>query len=177
MSEEEKTYNVGDWVVHLAYGVGQVRKLEMMAIGGNPRLCYHVRTEDGTFWLPVSNADNERVRPIAGPKRIKRALVTLRKTPEKMNRNFQARRKRIRELSLDGDLSTDLMLLRDLNARQFKKGLNDTEQNAFNNIVKRFAQEWSISKGISMQEAHEKIEQFLRESRQKAKQNKEAVAA
>ena len=94
-----------------------------------------------------------------------------------MNRNFQARRKRIRELSLDGDLSTDLMLLRDLNARQFKKGLNDTEQNAFNNIVKRFAQEWSISKGISIQEAQKKIDKFLRESRQKAKRNKEAVAA
>jgi len=176
VSEQKQTYEVGDWIVHTTYGVGQVKKLEKMPISGSPQMCYHVRTEDGVFWLPIDNADNERVRPIAGPKRIRHALTALRKAPKKMAGNFQTRRKRIREVSLDGSLSTDLILVRDLNAKQFKKGLNTTEQDAFNTIVKRFVQEWSISKGIKIQEAHRKLDQFLRESRQKAKQKKEVVA-
>lgn len=177
MSEQEKTFEVGDWIVHLTYGVGQIKKLEKMPIHGTQQTCYRVRTEDGVFWLPVDNADNERVRPVAGPKRIQRALAALRKAPQKMAGNFQTRRKRIREVSLDGDLSTDLKLVRDLNARQFKKGLNATEQDAFNTIVKRFLQEWSLSKGIETREARQNLERFLKESRQKAKRKQEIVAA
>ena len=177
MNNNERLYEVGDWMVHLIYGVGQVKKLEKRPIGGIDRLCYRVRTEDGVFWLPIDNADNERVRPIAGPKLIQHALETLRKAPQKMAANFQTRRKRIRKVSLDGDLDTDLKLVRDLNARQFKKGLNSTEQSALDTIVKRFLQEWSLSKGIEIQEARQKLERFLQESRNKAKQRKETVAA
>jgi RNA polymerase-interacting CarD/CdnL/TRCF family regulator len=177
MSEQKKAYGIGDWVVHIAYGVGQVKKVEIKPISGTKHLCYHVRTKDGVFWLPVDKAhDNERVRPIASLKRIQRALVTLRKAPVKMASNFQTRRKRIREVSLDGDINTDLKLVRDLNARQFKKGLNATEQDAFNSIIKRFVQEWSISKGIKLQEAHQKVDRFLQESRQKAKRKKKIAA-
>lgn len=177
MNGKEKMYAVGDWLVHLIYGVGQVKKLEKRPIGGVQKMCYHVRTEDGVFWLPVDNADNERVRPIAGPKRIQRALDALKQAPKKMAGNFQTRRKRIRRVSLDGDLSTDLRLVRDLNARQFKKGLNATEQDAFNTIVKRFLQEWSLSRGIEIREARQKLDRFLQESREKAKQKQGSVAA
>ena len=176
MSQNEITYAVGDWIVHLIYGVGQVKKLEQRPIGGDQKMCYRVRTEDGVFWLPLDNADNERVRPIASPKRIQRALNALKSAPKKMAGNFQTRRKRIRKVSLDGDLNTDLKLVRDLNARQFKKGLNGTEQDAFNTIVKRFCQEWALSRGIEIQEARHKLERFMQESRKKAKQEKGTVA-
>lgn len=177
MNKNEDTYSVGDWVVHLIYGVGQVKKLEKRPIGGEQKMCYRVRTDDGVFWLPLDNADNERVRPIATPKRIQRALKALKSAPKKMAGNFQTRRKRIREVSLDGDLSTDLKLVRDLNARQFKKGLNNTEQDAFNTIVKRFCQEWALSRGIEIREARQKLERFMQESRKKAKQEKKTMAA
>ena len=46
-------------------------------------MCYHVRIEDGVFWLPLDNADNERVRPIASPKRIQRALNAVKRAQKK----------------------------------------------------------------------------------------------
>jgi RNA polymerase-interacting CarD/CdnL/TRCF family regulator len=171
MSNNEKLYEVGDWIVHLIYGVGQVKRLETKPIGGIDRLCYRVRTENGVFWLPIDNADNERVRPVAGPNRIQQAMEALQKAPQKMAANFQSRRKRIREVNLDGNLYTDLKLVRDLNARQFRKGLNTTEQDAFDSIVKRFLQEWSISKGIEINEARQKLDSFLRQSLDKVKQD------
>lgn len=168
MSEKERTYAVGDWIVHMTYGVGQVKKIEEKPIGGIFQKCYHVRTNDGVFWLPINNDDNERVRPIAGPKRIQHALSALKRAPQKMAANYKARQKRIKEVRFDGDLNTDLKLVRDLNARQFKKGLNATEQAAFDTIVKRFLQEWSFIKGIEIAEAHEMFEKVLQESRLKA---------
>ena len=44
MNNNKGTYSVGDWVVHLIYGVGQVKKLEKKPIGGNQKMCYRVRT-------------------------------------------------------------------------------------------------------------------------------------
>ena len=177
MSDKEQTYAVGDWLVHLIYGVGQIEKLETRPIHGFEQLCYRVRTDDSTFWLPVDNADNQRVRPLAAPKRIQRAIDILRKAPQKMAANFQTRRKRIRKVSLDGDLSTDLKLVRDLNGRQFRKGLNSTEQEAFDSIIKRFLKEWSLSRGIEIQEARLRLNRFLEESWNKVQQNQERIAA
>jgi RNA polymerase-interacting CarD/CdnL/TRCF family regulator len=177
MSDKEHMYEVGDWLVHLIYGVGQVEKLETRPVRGIKQLCYRVRTDNGTFWLPVDNADNQRVRPIAAPKRIQRALEVLRKAPQKMAANFQTRRKRIRKVSLDGDLRTDLKLVRDLNGRHLRKGLNSTEREAFDSIIKRFLKEWSLSRGIEIQEAHMKLNRFLEESWNKAQQSQETVTA
>jgi RNA polymerase-interacting CarD/CdnL/TRCF family regulator len=177
MSDKEQTYAVGDWLVHLIYGVGQIEKLETRPIRGVEQLCYRVRTDDSTFWLPVDNADNQRVRPLAAPKRIQRAIDVLRKAPQKMAANFQTRRKRIRNVSLDGNLSTDLKLVRDLNGRQLRKGLNSTEQEAFDSIIKRFLKEWSLSRGIEIQEARLRLNRFLEESWDKAQQSQEKIAA
>ncbi len=179
MSEQEQAYSVGNWIVHITYGVGQIKKLEIKPISGTERLCYRVRTDNGVFWLPADRAaDNERVRPIAGPRRIQRALDALRKVPEAMAKKYQARHKRIRNVALDGDLTSDLKLLRDLNARQFKKGLNSTEQVAFNTIIKHFVREWSLSRGIEISEARQKLERFLQESRKKGEsKQQENVAA
>jgi len=171
MSDADQTYEVGEYIVHLIYGVGQVKKIERRPIGGAKRLCYRVRTDDGVFWLPTVNADNRRVRPIASPKHIRNAIKILQKNPKKMSSNYKSRRKRIREVILDGDLSTDMELVRDLNARQFKKGLNMTEQDALDTIIKRFLKEWSLTKGIKIQEARQKLDQFLQKSRSKPRQD------
>ncbi len=175
MSDKEQAYAVGDWIVHLMYGVGQIQKLEKKPVGGAERLCFRVHTDDGVFWLPTDNANNERIRPIASPIRIQHALKALQRAPRKMDPNFKTRRKRIREVCLDGDLGTDMKLVRDLHARQFKKGLNDTEAHALTSTMNRFLQEWSLCKGIEIQEARQTFERFLEISREKEIQNQDTL--
>jgi RNA polymerase-interacting CarD/CdnL/TRCF family regulator len=177
MGVRNHAYKIGDWIVHLMYGVGQIKKLEKRPIGGEEQLCYRVRTDDGTFWLPADNADNERVRPIASSRRIQRALKVLREAPRKMAKNFKTRQKRIRDVTMDGDLNTDMQLVRDLNARQLGKGLNTTEQHALESITKRFSKEWALSKGMKVQEARQKLNQFLQEGRSKGKSEKDPLAS
>lgn len=92
-----------------------------------------------------------------------------------MASKYQARYKHIREASLDGDIATDLRLLRDLNIRQHKKGLSMTEQEAFNTIARRFLKEWALSKGIELQEARQKLNDFLRESWNRVKESQDQV--
>jgi len=167
MGNGEKAYEVGDWIVHLTYGVGQVQRIENMLVRENKCHCYRVRTDDGTFWLPLDNANNRRVRPLATPERIQRALRALREKPQKLTKNYKSRFKHIQKVMFDGNLNTDAKLVRDLNARMFRKGLSPTEQSAFNIIVKRFLQEWMVSTGIKMQDVRQEMNRFLKESRYK----------
>jgi RNA polymerase-interacting CarD/CdnL/TRCF family regulator len=157
----EKEYAVGDWIVHLRYGVGQIVKLEKRVIGGKEQMCYRVHTDDSIFWIPINASDNKRIRSIATPERIQRALKMLEKTPDTMNKDYKVRRKRIREAITDGSLVSAMELVRDLHARKVKKGLNPSEQEAMDTIIKRFLQEWSLSKGIKMQEARQKFNHYL----------------
>ena len=175
MNDNSEKLKNGDWIVHVAYGVGQIDGIEPMPLSKNKELCYRVRTQDSTFWLPMDNMDSHRVRPLASPERIQRALNTLRQAPKKMAPGYKARRQRIQEVIRDGDLKTDMILVRDLNELQFKKGLNDTEQRAYNTIVRRFLQEWTLSKDIQIKEAKKKLNQFLQESRTKGKQKQIAA--
>ncbi|MDX9864640.1 MAG: CarD family transcriptional regulator [Anaerolineaceae bacterium] len=175
MNDNSEKLKNGDWIVHVAYGVGQIDGIEPMPLSENEEPCYRVRTQDSTFWLPMENMDSHRVRPLASPEGIQRALQTLRQPPNKMASGYKARRQRIQDVIRDGDLKTDMILVRDLNELQFNKGLNDTEQRAYNTIVRRFLQEWTLSKDIQMKEAKKKLNQFLQESRKKGKQKQVAA--
>ena len=177
MSDKEQVYAVGDWIVHLTYGVGQIQKKEKKTIGGIKRMCFRVKTDDGVFWLPIDNANNERIRPIASPTSIQRALRILKRAPKKMDANYKTRRKRIQKVCLDGDLRTDMRLVRDLHARQFKKGLNETEVHALTFTTNRFLKEWSLCKGLEINEARRKFEHFLKISREKEIQNQDSQTA
>lgn len=177
MNNNGNPFKIGDWIVHVTYGVGKIEGIEPMPLSKSDELCYRVRTKDSTFWLVIDDMENNRrVRPLASPERIQRALKTLRQAPRKMASNYKTRRKRIHQATHDGDLRTDMCLVRDLNALRFRKGLNDTEQQAYNTIVKRFLQEWTLSKDIEIQEANRKLNKFLQESRTKGKEQQKMAA-
>jgi len=60
MSEQEQTYKLGDWVVHLVYGMGQVKKIEEKPIGGtqkNVTTCAPMTVFSGYHWITqITNA-------------------------------------------------------------------------------------------------------------------------
>jgi RNA polymerase-interacting CarD/CdnL/TRCF family regulator len=166
MSEETPLYSKDDWIVHLVYGIGQIKAVEKKSIAGETRQYYRVKAEESEYWVPVDDANNETVRPLASPKRIKRALRILKKAPEKMATNYKIRRKRIRDTTLDGALRSDIELMRDLFARQSARGLNPTEEESFRTLKNRFLKEWSLSLDIDIEEARQKFNQLLQQNQE-----------
>ncbi len=164
MSAKPQEFSKGDWIVHLVYGIGQVKAVEKKSIGGESRKYYRVQAEESEYWVPVDDANNETVRPLASPHRIRRALRILKEAPEKMASNYKIRRKRIRDTTLDGALRSDIELMRDLFARQNDRGLNPTEEESFRTLKSRFLKEWSLSLGIDIEEARQKFNKLLQES-------------
>lgn len=161
---EANQYTPGDWIVHRNYGVGQIKAIEEMPIGGEDVSCLKVKTNNSTFWVPLDNADSERLRPVVTEKAMKRALAALGRPPKEMHSNHKRRKSRIKKALQEGSMTGLARLVRDLHARQELTRLNQTEETALSRITDRFVREWSVSMGIQVDSARRELNRILREN-------------
>jgi RNA polymerase-interacting CarD/CdnL/TRCF family regulator len=162
MSSDLETFEVGDWIVHNWYGVGEIRKVEERPIHGEELNCYRVETKDAIYWLPVENADNDRTRRVVNKSRFQKALRALKAKPEKMAKNYRTRNAHIKEVVFEsGSLIKMAGLLRDLLALRKSKKLNNTEKGAVERIRERMVREWSACKDIPVEEARTKLQTIV----------------
>ncbi len=162
MTSQVEQFEVGDWVVHNWYGVGEIKKIEERPIHGEDKQCYKVKTKDAIYWLPVKNSVNDRTRHVVNKSRFKKALSALKSTPEKMAKNYRTRNAKIREVLMEsGSLIKMAALYRDIMGLREKKKLNTTEKNAVEKIRERIVREWSICRDVPLEEARSKFQQIV----------------
>jgi RNA polymerase-interacting CarD/CdnL/TRCF family regulator len=155
------TLKKGDWIVHITHGIGEIIRVEKKLIGGKKTSCYRVQTDDSVYWIPVEAEIKDRVRTIASPQKFKRTVRLLSEPGKKMAKMHKVRRKRIHDHSLDGDLKTTALLIRDLWARKLEKSLNDTEMRALSKLTDRFVKEWSLAMEIPEEEAMKRLNELV----------------
>ena len=162
MSDELKSFKKGDWVSHLEYGVGQVEGKEKKSLGGESQEYYKVQTRNGTYWIPTDKLDTDRIRPVVSEKKLQNAIAILESPAKAMDSKHAVRKKRIDEVSAEGDLEGFCALLRDLHGKRAGSKLNTTEQRAHTAIKKKIAAEWSATREIPVKEANKEINKLLR---------------
>ncbi len=163
MTADKKQYSKGDWVFHLYHGVGEVQGIEEKVLGGESETYYKVKARNGVYWIPVEEAESERIRPVSSNKELKKALDVLKSPPEEMADKHTTRKSRITQVTKEGDLEGFCALLRDLQAKRIKDKLNTTEQRAHRKLKKKIASEWAATKDISVREATKKLNKILRD--------------
>ncbi len=163
MVDQAHAYTRGDWIVHLTHGPGQIERIEEKRLGGKGKSYYRVRTEAGILWIPVENANNGRIRPVAGPAEWSQALEILRRPPRAMDPDHMQRKRWIKEVQAAGSLEAICRLVRDLTARKACRALNFTEERALRHFAGLLGREWSASMKIDEQEAHLRLAAVLNE--------------
>jgi RNA polymerase-interacting CarD/CdnL/TRCF family regulator len=164
---QEHVYAVGDWLVHVHYGIGQVIGIEEKNLFDEEKQFYCVRAEEnnGIFWIPVEEAsENVRVRPIVPKRRLEEALAILRKPPRVMNEENKIRKERIQEARSGGRLLPIARLVRDLSARQSINSLTQIEAKALEFFKKRLVSEWATRMDVPVQSVRLELHEILEES-------------
>jgi RNA polymerase-interacting CarD/CdnL/TRCF family regulator len=156
---DSSVFAKGDWVVHVYYGVGQVIALENKCLGGKDISYYRIEGEDGTFWLPVDNADNERVRPIVSHKELQSAIQVLEEPPQELGSNHKQRQNRMKDAISKCEIIPTACLVRDLLFAQAERKLNITEEETLEKLEKNLIKEWSVVLNIKP----EKVQMQLRD--------------
>ena len=162
-------YAIGDWVVHHAYGIGQIKKIEEKTLHGESLECFRVKSKGNTsWWFPRSEVDNPRIRPIASLKVLKRAQNELQKTIRSLEPDRNMWRQRIDEVRAGDDLIATSQLVRDLTILKSQRKLNQTESKALDHFTDRLLREWSATLNTDIETIRPKLNQDLQACSERA---------
>jgi CarD family transcriptional regulator len=157
----DTVFTVGDWIVHNAYGIGQIKKIEKKPIHGEKIRAFRVKIKDGFYWLPLKRADNPRVRRVVTKRKLRRAIRMINRKPKKMAKNYKTRNKRIKKDLESGSIYKMARLMRDLLALRETKNWNNTEKDAFDRMTELFAREYSICHDVNIGEARAEMAEII----------------
>ena len=151
MKEISHQYDIGQWVVHSQYGIGQIKRVEQISFTGNQKetkRCFKVETDNGAFWFPVRQEDNPRIRPISKRSKLELSLESFREPPKDTDAHHNVIKTRITDAHNDVSLKTSILLVRDLLARNALKKHNILEDRALQMHTDRIIKEWSLCMGL-----------------------------
>ena len=163
MSSSSSPFSKGDWIVHTYYGVGQITGIEQKKIGDNKVKYYKVKARNSTFFVPVKNAENERIRPVASKYMLRKAINALKEKPQELDMDHNQRKKQISDRMNECSLVTNAELVRDLIFRRKDHRLNDHEEGMLSKVISRLVREWAISFDLSQEEAQSRFDDLVKE--------------
>jgi RNA polymerase-interacting CarD/CdnL/TRCF family regulator len=161
MTAKKRAYSRGDWIVHLAHGIGQVRRIEKKTLGGNKAKYFRVENKDSIFWVPVEKVEESRIRPVSSRYQLRKALKVLKKPPREETLNYKQRQALIKETRSDGSLPMICELVRDLTAMQNSKPLGENDRRSLIFFKNLLLQEWSICADMTIEDVKSRFKELL----------------
>ena len=156
-------YNVGDYVVYPAHGVGQVKAIETQTISGINVDLYTIAFEKDRMRLkiPVMKAKNAGLRKISSLDRMKNAIETL-QGKSKVRKTMWSRRAQEYETKINsGDPVAIAEVLRDLKRSNDEAEQSYSERQIYQSALKRLAREMAAVESITESKATEQLEEML----------------
>jgi len=158
-------YSIGDMVVHLNYGVGQIDGIEHRTVNEDKVECFKVKTTNGTYWFPTDSLDNPRIHPLASLELVKKAIEILQSAPGDLENDPIEWEERIDDVLNDGGLLAISSLVRDLSALKAQKKINRMHDQTLSNLTDRLLIEWAASLKVSTKSIIPRLRAYLKKSK------------
>jgi CarD family transcriptional regulator len=160
-------FRVGAVVVHPAYGLGKVVSIEMIEyMGAKARPYYNVLLENGNIWMPAEPSADVNIRPLTGKEELDEYRLILSGEPQPLAEDRHKRNSENKTRLKSASFQDLCEILRDLTAFGWEKKLNDYDSAALRKVTAALIQEWSISAGISLDEAQNEVKALLLRGRE-----------
>jgi CarD family transcriptional regulator len=160
------TYENGDKVVVPGCGVGSVRDIARLQIGGQDidTLEIGLKSQDGRVWIPLSRLDEHGIRPVMPKSRIAEVLsIIAEQEAPKRRSHWNQRRRRYTEM-LDSCLPESIAaLIGELSAVRARKdkGLSFTEKRMLRRAWRLLSAEVAATRGVPREQVVEEIAQIV----------------
>ena len=155
-------FDIGDRVVHKNFGVGIVVSIEGMEFSGSSsHLYYQVDFPKTTVWVPIGHQPEGGLRPITPKSQLYRYRSLLKSPPVSLDGDFRKRQSELEKRIDRGTFKGLCEVIRDLNALNAEKSLNDYEKTLYKQSREALVLEWSMVSGMSHSEAISEIDGYL----------------
>lgn len=154
------SFQVGDTVVHWAYGPGEIIELDEKTLSGNAQLYYVVQIKDMTLWVPVKES-NGSLRSPTPAKEYEKLFAILKSGGQPLSTDRLERKTLLQERMRSGSLEGICYVIRDLNFVNRGKKLNENDSALFERAQNLLLTEWSISFSMPLSQAELELRQLL----------------
>jgi CarD family transcriptional regulator len=154
-------FNVGDKVIHPAYGAGTIVTIEEKQVGEQQRTYYIIEllTQAGTLMVPVARADELGLRPPV--KQPEQVLDVLTSEPTMLSSDHRERQELISTDLRSGDVRKISEAVRDLAYREREERLTEADQKLYRQAQGFLAGEIALSQGIDVEAAQSQVASVL----------------
>ena len=150
-------FQVGDKVIHLSHGLGEIVNIEPRTIGDNLMDCYVVRTPQLTIWTPVDEERNHNLRMPTSPDEFEDLFAILGGPGEVLEQDRILRKDHLLSQLRDGQLTSICKVVRDLCHYKRAAKLNDQEKSILERATNSLLAEWVYSLGVSSSQAEQEM--------------------
>ena len=160
-------FKVGDFVVHPAYGVGRIVKIEKKQFfKKGMRLYYKVALPKNTIWIPVEAQTIIGLRLVTAKSDLDQYRDLLKSPPAPIPKNHHQRHLDLVSRLKQGSFQVVCEVVRDLTAWGWRKPLGPTDKATLQKTREKLHREWATAAGVPIAEAIKEIDSLLRTSRQ-----------
>jgi len=162
-------FKVGDVVVHPAYGIGHIVKIEekLFSKKGTARLYYQITMPNrNTIWTPVEVQEANGLRLVTAKSDLDRYRNLLKSRPVPLEKNHQQQHLELVSRLKQGSFQVTCEVVRDLTVSGWQKPLGVTSKALLRKTQERLYQEWAMAADMSIAEATEEIDTLLQKTTQ-----------
>jgi len=163
MSAQNRTYQVGDQVIHWSYGLGKIIQMDEKELSGQTGKYYVVQIRDLTIWVPVSETGERSLRFPTPARDFQRLFRVLASPGEPLSTDRLERKIHLSEQMKDGSLESICRVVRDLTLHKRLKKMNDNDNNILERARSFLLNEWSVALAVPVQQADRELRKLLGE--------------
>lgn len=161
MTEQQIQFQVGDQVIHWAYGPGVILELDKKSLSGRTRQYYVVQMSNLTLWVPVDQTSESSLR-LPTPKEDFEDLFHILTSPGKpLSSDRNERRMQLVERLKNHELVSICEVIRDLNRYKRHNKMNDNDNATLERSRNFLIYEWSMASSIPIRQAENDLSNLL----------------
>jgi RNA polymerase-interacting CarD/CdnL/TRCF family regulator len=154
-------FHIGDKVIHWAYGMGDIVRIEEKQVQDRATNCYVLQTPDMTIWIPIDEDQQSSLRLPTPPEDFNKVFSVLTGPGEQLLDDRILRKNQLMAKMNDGQLLSICQVVRDLTHYNHEKKLNDNEKSILVRATKSLVTEWSYSMQIPVFQAQDAMNKML----------------
>lgn len=161
MNEQQKPFQIGDRVIHWAYGPGEILQLDEKTLSGSTRQYYKVKMSNLTLWVPVEQTGDPSLRPPTPKKDFEDLFQILSGPGESLPSDRNERRLQLIERLKDHDLASICGVIRDLTLHKRLNKMNENDTATLDRSRDFLTYEWSEAFLIPVGQANKELTKLL----------------
>ena len=154
-------FQVGDKVIHLSHGLGDIVKIEDKTIHNSNVRCYEVRTSNLTVWVPVDAGTRHSLRDPTPRKEFTKLFAVLQEPAEALPEDRYERQKKLLAMLNDGQLISVCRVVRDLSNYASNKKLGADDKSILERARNSLLTEWVFSLSVPLSKADRALRELL----------------